>query len=75
MAYGLKACSCHPLIIKFEWLLMMTPVTFKLQYVIEYTLRLKFVDRSGVCGAPCWLEHWTHDHKVVGTSPDSSSLC
>ena len=21
-----------------------------------------------------WLEHWTHDHKVVGTSPDSSSL-
>ena len=22
-----------------------------------------------------WLEHWTHDHKVVGTSPDSSSLC
>ena len=22
-----------------------------------------------------WLEHWTHDHKVVGTSHDSSSLC
>ena len=22
-----------------------------------------------------WLKHWTHDHKVVGTSPDSSSLC
>ena len=22
-----------------------------------------------------WLQHWTHDHKVVGTSPDSSSLC
>ena len=19
--------------------------------------------------------HWTHDHKVVGSSPDSSSLC
>ena len=22
-----------------------------------------------------WLEHWIHDHKVVGTSHDSSSLC
>ena len=22
-----------------------------------------------------WLEQWTHDHKVEGTSPDSSSLC
>ena len=22
-----------------------------------------------------WLEHWTHDHKVVGASPDSSSYC
>ena len=27
------------------------------------------------CTVAHWLEQWTQDHKVVGTSHDSSSLC
>ena len=22
-----------------------------------------------------WLEHWIHDHRAVGSGPDSSSMC
>ena len=26
-----------------------------------------------LCTVAHWLEHWTHNHKVVGSSPDSSA--
>ena len=42
--------------------------------VIYYLLSSLRQTREGHCDT-FWLEHLTHDHKAVGSSPDSSSLC